>query len=470
MRLVVAIRFVPAALAAFGVAVLTAWLNSGPMMHIRPRVPGADRPPAEAQLRTVPAPKLGTLVNSDGLPAADMPGAWPRFRGENSDGVSRDDTPPPLAREWPPDGPRELWSVEMGEGYAGAAVLKGRVYVLDYDREKQADALRCLSFADGREIWRYSYPVKVKRYHGMSRTVPAVTEDYVVALGPKCHVTCLDSETGAFLWGMDLTREFGTKVPPWYAGQCPLIDDGRAVIAPGGEALMMAVDCKTGETAWRTPNPHGWAMTHSSVIPMEFKGRRMYVYCASRGVVGVSAEDGRILWETDAWRISIATIPSPVPVGGGRIFFSGGYNSGSMMVQLREKDGRLVAEPVFRLKPKVFGAEQHTPVFYGGHIYGVRPNGELVCLDLQGGVLWASGREDRFGKGLGPWLIADGMIYVMDGEGVLSLVEARPDGFRRLARAKVLDGHDSWGPMAMAGGRLIVRDVTRMVCLDVGRR
>ena len=28
--------------------------------------------------------------------------------------------------------------------------------------ENQADALRCLSLADGKEIWRYSYPVKVK--------------------------------------------------------------------------------------------------------------------------------------------------------------------------------------------------------------------------------------------------------------------------------------------------------------------
>ena len=137
------------------------------------------------------------------------------------------------------------------------------------------------------------------------------------------------------------------------------------------------------------------------------------------------------------------------------------------MAELKEEDGRLVAEPVFRLKPKAFGAEQHTPVFYEGHLYGVRPDGELVCLDLEGRVVWASGDGVRFGKGLGPWLVAGGMIYVMNGEGVLSLVEAKPDGFRRLARAKVLDGHDSWGPMAMAAGRLIVRDVTRMVCLDV---
>ena len=31
----------------------------------------------------------------------------------------------------------------------------------------------------------------------------------------------------------------------------------------------------------------------------------------------------------------------------------------------------------------------------------------------------------------------------------------------------MLAGHDSWGAMALAAGRLIVRDLTRMECLDV---
>ena len=41
---------------------------------------------------------------------------------------------------------------------AGAAVADGRVYVLDYDVENKADAMRCLSLADGREIWKFVCP------------------------------------------------------------------------------------------------------------------------------------------------------------------------------------------------------------------------------------------------------------------------------------------------------------------------
>jgi outer membrane protein assembly factor BamB len=267
---------------------------------------------------------------------------------------------------------------------------------------------------------------------------------------------------------MDLVRDFGAKVPPWYAGQCPLIEEGQVILAPGGEALMAAVDAGTGEIVWRTPNPRGWKMTHSSVVPMEFAGRRMYVYCASGGVAGISAEDGSLLWESLEWRIKIANVPSPVIAGDGRIFLSGGYESGCMMLELYETEGRIEARPLFRLGPEVFGAPQHTPVCYEGHIYGVRPDGQLTCLDLEGRVVWTSGGAHKFG--LGPYMIAGDLIYVMNDSGLLSLVEATPKAFDLLAQADVLDGHDSWGPMAYAAGRLILRDLTRMVCLDVSAR
>jgi outer membrane protein assembly factor BamB len=29
------------------------------------------------------------------------------------------------------------------------------------------------------------------------------------------------------------------------------------------------------------------------------------------------------------------------------------------------------------------------------------------------------------------------------------------------------DGFDAWGPMALVGGRLVLRDMTRMTCLDL---
>lgn len=463
MGLLKIIKIIPVVFAILGILSIWLWIRLEPRVDLQIRVPGADNVIGEE-----PALQLGgdvfggSLVMFDGV-ASDLPGIWPRFRGGNFDGISRENTK--LARKWGPGEPEILWGIDVGEGYAGAAILAGRVYVMDYDAEKRADTLRCLSLSDGKDIWRYSYPVDIKRNHGMSRTVPAVTEKYVVGIGPLCHVICLDSISGNFIWALDLVRDFKATVPEWYTGQCPLIDRDRAIIAIGGDSLMIAVDCGTGNIIWRTPNPNNWKMTHSSIMPMEFNGRRMYIYCASEGVVGVSAENGSILWETTEWKISIATVPSPLIMGDGMIFLSGGYNTGSMMIKLSEISGEITVETLFRLKPNVFGSTQHTPILYKGYVYGVRPDEQFVCLTPKGELVWTSGATHRFA--LGPFMIADGLIYVMDSSGLLTLAEATSEGYRQLAQVQVLNGHDSWGPMAIAGGRLILRDLTRMICLDV---
>ena len=468
-------RAIPVVLAAAGLVGAWLWLTAPASLDVamRVEVEGKGKP----KVFDVAFP--GQFAAGPGKPA-DLPGAWPCFRGPNHDGVSPDATP--LAREWPSEGPKVLWSVPMGLGYAGAAVARGRVYVLDYDEAREADALRCLSLADGQEIWRRWYEIPIVSDHGMSRTTPAVGEKHVVTLGPMCHALCVDAETGDFRWGIDLAKDYGTIVPKWYTGQCPLIDGGRAILAPGGkDVLLMAVECdSSGTVAWKTPNPAGWRMTHSSVIPMDFAGRRMYVYCASGGVAAVAAQDGKawkagdVLWQRDDWQVPFANVPSPVVVGDGLVLLSGGYGGGSMLVRLAEDGDRLKSEVVWRLeKSKEFGSEQQTPVFYDGHIFGVLPKearslGEqLVCMDTAGKHAWTSGRTGRFG--LGPYLVADGLLFIMDDSGLLTMAEASAGGYKPLAKAQVIKGHEAWAPMALAGGRLIVRDIKQMVCLDVAK-
>jgi outer membrane protein assembly factor BamB len=302
----------------------------------------------------------------------------------------------------------------------------------------------------------------------MSRTVPAVADGFVVTIGPRCHVLCADAVTGAFRWGLDLVAKYGTKVPGWYTGQCPLIEKGRAILAPAGSKMMIAVDCATGKVAWETPNPDKWRMTHSSIVPMMVDDTRMYVYCASGGVVGVAAETGHVLWKTTGWTVTMATTPSPVPVGEGRVFLCGGYGAGAVMLRVERAGETWTVKEDFRLPPGVFGSEQQTPILYRGYIYGIKENGEMVCLAPSGKVIWRSGRLNRFGeKGRGPYLAADGLLLALDSDGLLTLVDAVPQGFRALARHRVLRGHEAWGPMALAGGRLLARDLKRMVCVDL---
>lgn len=416
----------------------------------------------------------GELIVGEALPAdaPRLPGDWPRYRGNDFDAVCKDDTP--LADSWPAEGPPVLWSVDCGEGYAGAAVHKGRVYLLDYDQEKEADALRCFDLATGKELWRRWYNVYIRRQHGYSRTVPAIKGGYCVTLGPLCHVLCVDAETGEAKWGVNLIKEYETEVPEWYASQCPLIEeiDGKlcAIIAPGGKALMWARDCETGEVVWETPNPKGWHMTHSSIVPFEIDGTRMLVVPMTGGVIAVDAKTGKLLWQYVRWTISPANVPMPIPHED-KIFFCGGYGRGSLMLQVKKDGDGWAVEPVYKVGPRICGSDQQTPVKVGEHIYMVLPKdaggakGQLTCLNVSGEKVWDSGSETQFG--LGPFMVADGKLIVMDDYGLLTMAKASPDGYQQLAQHKVLDGHDSWAPLAMANGLLLVRDAKRMICLDL---
>ena len=72
------------------------------------------------------------------------------------------------------------------------------------------------------------------------------------------------------------------------------------------------------------------------------------------------------------------------------------------------------------------------------------------------------------GCGLGSYLLADGMFFVLDGDtGNLHLLEASTTEYKELASAHVLAGQEVWAPMALSGGKLVLRDLTKMICLDV---
>ena len=460
-------RFLGIALTALAAVAAIAALTiffSHPQATIKERLPGADQPPGvDGATATNPA-SAGTVVTGPGQPA-NIAGAWPEFRGPHRNGISANPVATPPA--WGTAGPRELWSVPAGEGYGGPAIANGRVYLVDFDREKHESALRCLSLGDGQEVWRYAYPLSVKRNHGMTRTVPTVSGRFVVSMDPKCNVFCVDGTTGNLCWAINLVHDFGTAVPPWYAGQCPIVEGSAVILAPAGtDALLAAVAIDTGKLLWKSPNPRGWKMTHSSIACMEVKGRRIFVYCGSGGVAAISADSGEILWDTTDWKISIATVPTPIPLDGGRVFLSGGYNAGAMMLQVTSEGGKMTVHPVFKLGPEVFGATQQTPIYRDGRFFGIRPDGQFACISAEGKPVWASGSGTQFG--LGPLLMSGNLIFAMNDSGRLTVMDTSTSKYVALAKANVIkEGHESWAPMAMAGGRLLVRDFTRLVCLEM---
>ena len=455
-----------------GFTLLIWFLFKNPVSDFIINVPGMDNRPATLSIGENVS--IGALFTKFNGVSANIQGSWPRFRGSDYDNISKENIK--LADNWSAAGPNILWSIDLGEGHAGPVVSNGKVYLLDYNEEKRADILRCFSFEDGKEIWQRGYDLFIKRNHGVSRTVPAVTEKYVVSMGPKCHVMCVDADSGNFKWGIDLAKEYQTEVPLWYTGQCPLIEDSLAIIAAGGTSLIIAVNCETGKVVWEIPNTNNWKMSHSSIIPYTIHGKKMYIYCALGGIVGISAEKenpGEILFDTDLWNQNVVA-PSPIYIGDGKLFVTSGYGAGSMMLNIKNENDSFIVESVQKIKPEEgIASEQQTPIFYKGHLFSILPKdagplrNEFVCYhpnDISK-LVWSSGKTSRFG--LGPYLVADNKFFILSDEGVLTIMQANTRRPVQMAQSKILDGHDAWGPMAIVNGRLLARDSRKMVCVDV---
>lgn len=463
----------PYVLLIAGIASLAWWTARNPVKNLSVSIPGMDNR-GKGVVENLEI-KIGEFYERLDRSENDLRETWPRFRGENYDNISR--SPVRLIDQFPENGPKIMWSVGLGEGHGGAAIYEGKVYILDYDEELRADMLRCFDLESGNELWRRWYKVPVKRNHGMSRTVPAVTEEFIVTVGPRGHVMCLERESGDLLWGLNVEKDYGTEIPFWYTGQCPLIDNGKAIIATGGKNLLVAIDCRTGEFEWQTPNPDGWGMSHSSVIPYTFRGRKMFVYSAIGGICGIAAdgtEQGTVIWSSDKWKQNVVA-PSPVCLPDGKIFVTAGYGAGSTVLQLVPQGDGFAVQVLQEYGPtEGLASEQQTPLVYEDHLIGILPKdagplrNQMVCVNPGdfSRMIWTSGQTVRFG--LGPYMIADNKLFILSDDGTLTIAVPSVTGYRELDSYRVIpEGADAWAPIAVADGYMVLRDSKTMICMDM---
>lgn len=410
------------------------------------------------------------------LGTANASADWPQMAGPDRNNISAETG---LARTWPDDGPRVLWTVALGSGFASPSIRDGKAYILDRIGEEQ-DNLRCFDLETGEELWNYAYDAPGGVSHDGSRTAPTVTEDRVYFVGLLGHFTCLDLATHKPVWTRNICADFGVEVPRWGVAQAPSLYKNLVIVAPQAEeAFVAAFDKDTGEVVWKTPTLGEVGYSTPVIATLCGVDQAVMINATPRPerstgcVNSISLDDGSVLWSYRDWKCKIP-IPYATALPDNRLFITGGYKAGSAMIQLRREGGAFTVKELF--KTEDCGSQIQQPLFYQNHLYinsnsNEREDG-MMCLTLDGKILWKT-RDTRvawfsttFERG--PLLLADGMILNLDGKyGTLHLIEPSPDEYKELAKAPVLEGKQLWAPMALSRGRLLVRSHTEMKCLDV---
>jgi prepilin-type processing-associated H-X9-DG protein len=385
---------------------------------------------------------------------------WPQWQGPDRTGVSHEKG---LLTAWPKDGPPLLWKAEsLGGGYTTPSIAAGRIFGMSFRGDDEV--AWALDEATGRELWstRIAEADRNIGYGEGPRCTPTTDEDLVYVLGVSGDLVCLEAATGKERWHKNLTQDFGGGVPSWGYSESPLIDGQKVVATPGGRgATLVALDKKTGETLWKSQVPQGDGAGYSSVIAADVAGQREYIQFLARGVVGVSAEDGKFLWRYNKPANGTANCSTPI-YHDDCVFAASGYGTGGGLARLGADGNGVKAEQVY--------FTQHMKNHHGGmvlvdgYLYGSN-EGLLSCLDFKTGkVMW----EDRH-PGKGSIAYADGHLVYRNEGGRVVWIEANPQKYVEISQFEQpkRSGSSAWSHPVIANGRLYLRDQGLLLCYDL---
>jgi outer membrane protein assembly factor BamB len=402
----------------------------------------AAAPSAPLQAESVPPPAAGSTY-------------WADFMGP--DRLGHYDQKPILT-EWPAGGLAQVWKQPVGGGYASFTAANGVAFTIEQRRRNEVVA--AYDLRTGRERWTHSWPALFEEILGGNgpRATPVWDEGRVYALGAEGELRCLDSATGKLIWNKNILADNGAANLRWGMSASPLVVDGKVIVTPGGAQghSVVAYDKLTGKRVWASLDDKA---AYASPTVATVAGRRQLLLMTARRAVGVTVDDGKLLWEYPWVTEEDINAAQPIAVAANRVYISSGYGHGAAVLEFTAQGDGFETRVVWantRMKNKFNSA-----VLYEGYLYGL-DEGILACVDVATGELkWKGGRY-----GYGQLLLASGHLVVLTEEGDVVLVRAVPDRLQEVARFSALKGK-TWNIPAISDGVLLVRNEVEMAAFRI---
>lgn len=379
--------------------------------------------------------------------------AWPGYRGSDRDGVYHG----AIRVSW--DGLKPMWTKPIGGGRASFAIAGGRAFTIE--QRKQEEVVAAYDVMTGRELWTNAWKERFTQWMGGGegpRATPTWADGFVYALGARGELRCLEAATGRLVWRTNILNDAGAKNLRWGMAGSPLVAGDAVIVLPGGEhgRSIAAYDRRTGKRLWTALDDK---TAYAAPMQVTLLGVPQFLIVSSSRVMGVSLDRHDVLWQFPWTTDHDANAAQPIVVGDNRVFYSSGYGSGAVLVELTKTDDRFTTREVWRTNR--MKNRQSSSVLYDGFIYGL-DDGIFACIDAATGALkWKGGRY-----GHGQVLVAGGRLVITTEDGDLVMVEPSPEKLREVARLHAVEG-ETWNVPALADGILLVRNTEQMAAFDL---
>ena len=380
---------------------------------------------------------------------------WTGFRGPDRDGHYRE---PQVRTDWG-GGLTPLWKQPVGGGFASFVIAEGRAFTIEQRGGRELAA--AYDLVTGRELWTTAWDALLRSSMGGDgpRATPAWHDGRVYVLGAAGEFRALDGATGRTLWRTNILADASAGSPEFGVSASPLVVDNTLVVLPGGANghSVVAYDRESGKRVWGALDD---GASYSSPMLVTVAGVRQILTFTATRLVGLSPENGKLLWELPWGRANQAS--QPLVAGHDRVFISTADGTDAAMLQVSAgADGQLTARELWRTNR--MNNNFSSSVLHDGFIYGL-DGSILACIDASTGELkWKGGRY-----GAGQVMLASGHLIVLTEQGELALVRADPKAHQELTRFQAIEG-TSWNHPAMSDGILLVRNVEEMAAFSLRR-